>query len=128
MKLNEFFKKLNEELDVESAAPKQLKVERYGDDDGGGKGPQMGTGDVWKKFKEATFKEATPSKAKAGYAVKSEDVWEFFLVPKANAKSFEYWLNARKLQWENIEDYDPSEYDGHERDEDDGEDEEEEED
>jgi hypothetical protein len=107
MKLNEFFKKLNEKFDLDSI-PEELKVEFYGDDDGAGKGPQMGTGDPWENFKKAA-----KSQSKEGYAVEAGEEWQvfnFYLVPKANAKKFESWLKAGNRQWEKIENYDPSEY------------------
>jgi len=104
MKLNEFLKSISEELDIESSAPKELNVERYGDDDGGGKGPQMGTRDPWEEFKEA-------AKLKAGYAVAEGDsVFGFYIVSKDKALKFENWMKSKNLEWENIEDYDPSEY------------------
>ncbi len=66
MNLKSFLRKLNEEwitTDIEKEAPKEFGVIRYGDDDAGGKGPQMGVGDPWEDFQESVKKNFV------GYAI-----------------------------------------------------------
>lgn len=82
--------------------PKKWEIENYGNDDAGGKGLQMGQGDVWKEARDSI-----PSNC-FGFAVDNgTGEYVFYSAKNKFRDEVVSFLNSCEEKWEYLEDYRP---------------------